>query len=157
MNDELSTTRLTVHRSSFIVQHSRAAEPVPAVHDDDGAVDVGGCVGAEEDGALLDVADAAEAAEGNLPAQTFFNRLGDEAAHALRVLDGAGRDGVDADAVAAPLDREVARQGVHARLRRRDVELHRRPEVMERRADVENLAAVLLQLLEGGAADVEGA
>src|ERR1044072_4744168 len=37
------------------------------------------------------------------------------------------------------------------------MKLHRRAEVVERRADVENLSAVLLQLFERRAADVEGA
>src|SRR5687768_13727258 len=111
--------------------HPVAAEPVAAVDDDDRAVDEGGGVRAEEDGALLDVADAAEAAERDVASQPLLDRLGDEAAHALGVLDGAGRDGVRAYAVAPPLDREVARERVHARLRRRDVELHRRPHVVE--------------------------
>ena len=87
--------------------------------------------------------DATEAAERDVAPQVLFDSARDEALHAFGVFDRAGRDGVDADAVAAPLDREVARQRVHAGLRRRDVELHRRAEVVQRRADVENLAAVL--------------
>src|SRR5687767_2036365 len=137
--------------------HAVRRQPVAAVNDDDRAVDEGAGVRAEEDGALLDVADAPEAAERDVAPQSLFDRLGDEPAHAFGVLDGAGRDGVRADAMAPPLDREVARQRVHARLRRRDVELHGRAEVVERRADVEYLAAPFFQLLEGGAADVEGA
>src|SRR5687767_9233224 len=92
-----------------LTHHAVRREPVAAVDDDDGAVDEGGRVGAEEDGALLDVADAAEAPERDVASQALLDLLGDEAAHALRVLDGAGGDGVRAYAVPPPLDREVAR------------------------------------------------
>src|SRR3712207_6552076 len=149
--------------SSFITPHSafltqrRPPQPVAAVDDDDRAVDEAGGVGAEEDGALFDVAYAAETAEGDFAAQALLHLFGYEARHAFGVFDGARRDGVDAYALRAPLDREVARERVHARLRRRYMKLVRRAEVMQRRADVENLAAILLQLLERRAADVKGA
>src|ERR1700755_715097 len=127
--------------------HSVAAEPLAAVYHDDRAVDEAHGVGAEEDRALLYVAYAPEAAERDVALEPLFHVGRDEALHAFRVFDGAGRDCVDAYAVRAPLDGEVARQGVDARLRRRDVKLVGRAEVVQRRADVEYLSATLLQLL----------
>src|ERR1051326_2653794 len=149
MNDEWKTASFSfiIHHSSFCTQHS-PTEPVAPVNDDDRAADEAGRVGAEEDGALLDVADATEATERNRAAQALLDLRRDEPLHAFGVFDGAGRDGVDADAERAPLDGEVARQRVHARLRRRDVQLQGRAEGVERRADVENLPAPLLQLVE---------
>ena len=57
--------------------------------------------------------------------------------------------------MASPFNREVARERVNARLGRRDVKLHRRAEIMQRRADVQDLTVMFLQLFEGGATNIE--
>ena len=80
---------------------------------------------------------------------------GHKTLHAFRVFDWAGRDGVDADAVSSPLDREIARYRIDSGLCRRDVDLLRRPQVMQRRADVQNRPAAFFQFGKRGATDVE--
>ena len=92
-----------------------------AVNDDDGPADEARGVGAEEERALLYVAYAPEATERDVASQSLFDLRRHESLHAFGVFDGAGRDCVDAYAERAPLDREVARERVNARLRRRDV------------------------------------
>src|SRR5437764_11482774 len=107
-----------IHHSSFRIQHSVTSEPVAAVNDDDGPADEARGVGAEEERALLYVAYAPEATERDVASQSLFDLRRHESLHALGVLDGAGRDCVDAYAERAPLDRQVARERVNARLRR---------------------------------------
>src|SRR3989442_12581941 len=57
----------------------------------------------------------------------------------------------------SPLDGKVLSQGVDAGLCRRNVKLHRRAEVMQRGADIQDLTLVLFQLFERSAANIERA
>src|SRR6185369_4988036 len=70
-------------------------------------------------------------------------------------FDWPRRDSVDAYPVASPFDGEIARQRVHARLRSRNVKLHRRAEIVKCRADIQDLTAMLFQLVERRATHVE--
>ena len=90
-------------------------------------------------------------------AQTIFNRLRHQTLHAFRVFDWTRRDPVDANPITSPLHREIARQRINTSFRCRHVKLHRRAEIMERGADVQNLAAMLFQLCKRRATDVERA
>ena len=89
--------------------------------------------------------------------QPLFDRLGNEPLHAFSVFDWTRRDRVDAYAVTAPLNREIARECIDSCFRRGHVKLHRRAEIMKRRADVQNLPAMFLELRKRGAANVERA
>src|SRR5687768_486423 len=60
---------------------ARTLEPLAAVDDEGDAVDVGGGVGGEEEGGILDVLDAAEATEGNLFGDLFFEGVWEQAFH----------------------------------------------------------------------------
>src|SRR5205814_1252738 len=71
--------------------------------------------------------------------------------------DWSRRDRVDADSVPAPFNSQVLSQCVDAGLGRRDVKLHRRAEVMQRGADIQNLPAMLFKLSERRAAYIERA
>src|SRR5215218_8891662 len=105
----------------------------------------------------LDVGNSSKATERNVLSQMVPERLRHEAFHSLRIFDWTRRDRVHADSISPPLHREVARQRINTSLRRRYVKLHRRPQIMKRRTDVQNLSAILFELRKRRAANVEGA
>ena len=89
----------------------------------------------------------------NLPNGFFFvifsfNVSGRKAFHPFGVFDRSRGDAVDADAVAAPFDGKVSRDRVDAGLCGRNVDLHRRGEIMQRRGDIQDLARMIFSILQ---------
>jgi hypothetical protein len=97
-----------------------------------------GGVGAQEERRRFYVTDATETAKRNAATQALFDLFRNQSRHAFRVFYGAGRDGIDSNAVTAPLDGQVARQGVNTGLRSRNVQLIGRARIVQSRADVED-------------------
>src|SRR4029079_5972701 len=103
----------------------------------------------------FDVGDASKTTERNLFAKTILDRFRDEARHSLSIFDWPRRYPVHAYSVTAPFDGKIARQRINTRFSGRNVNLHRRTEIMKRGADVEYLAAMLFELREGRTTNVE--
>src|SRR5205085_4192430 len=141
----------------FRTQQPACRQPLPTVNDDDRAVNKRSGIGAEEQRGVFDVADTAEATDGDAVAQFVFERGCEQTLHALRVFDGTGRNGVRAYLIAAPFNCERARQRINTRFRGRRVRLHLRAEILQRHTDVQNRAAAFFQFVKRGPTDVERA
>ena len=121
------------------LSQSGAEKPVAAVDYECNAIDEACGVGGEKECGVFDVSDAAESPNGDLFPDHFFYRIGHETLHSLGVLDRAGCDAVDADAVPAPFGRKVASDRVNPRLSGRDVDLHRSGKIVKCRTYIKDL------------------
>src|SRR5262245_59873640 len=128
---------------------------MPAIDHQHSTVDVTRRVRAEKYCGRFDVLDQAKAAERDALPKLLFDRFRYEVLHAFGVFNGTGRDGVHANAIASPFNREIASKRIDACLGGRHVKLHWRAEIVKRGADVENLTAMFLQLCQCRATDVE--
>src|SRR6185369_5647227 len=133
---------MVVADRAFYLSEPRAVEPVSTVHNQHDAANKARRIRTEKHRGLLNIRDSYETSDRVLLQQTHLHRFRYETLHALSVFDWTRRDRVHAYAVAAPLDREIARQCIDTRLRRRHVKLHWRREVVKRRADVQNLSVM---------------
>ena len=130
---------------------------MPTVNDQDGAIDVTGRAGTKEDCRRFDIFDQSKSAQRDPFPELVLDGFRHQTLHAFGVADRTGRNCIHANAVTSPLDREVFRQSIDASLGRRDMQLHRRAQVVQRRTDVQDLALMLLQLIESRAANIERA
>ena len=119
-------------------------EPHPAVHDQVVAGDVGRGGRDQEEHGPGDLLAPPEAFEGDrLEHGPLRGGVAHQAADALRVVDGAGGDGVDPNVVGRPLHGQGARQVQNARLGRPGVGHVRRGEPGVVRPDVDDAPAAL--------------
>src|ERR1044072_1388169 len=144
-------------RSSIVMAstESRTGQPVTTIDNQHHAVNKTRCVGTNKHCRLFDIGDASKTSERNLFAQAILYRLRDEARHAFSVFDWTRRGPVHAYSVTAPLDSKIARQRIDTGFCGRNVNLHRRAEIMKCRADVQYLPAMLFELRESRTTNVE--
>ena len=140
---------------AFLLNQAVRRQPMAAINYDYCSVDVAGRVGTKKYRRRFDIFDQSKPSERNRLLQLLFDRLRDQSLHSFGVSDWPRRDRVHANSVTSPLNGQVLRQRVDAGLRRGDVKLHRRAQVMQRGADVQNLAAVLFQFTERCPANIE--
>ena len=99
-------------RAAKVAEFAGALQEFSAVHADDFAVDVGGAVAHQKGGEVGQLFDCAEAVEGiAVESQGLEFSPRQQAGECALRGDGAGRDGVHADAAVAPLHRETAGEG----------------------------------------------
>jgi len=109
---------------------TRPQQPTPTVDDERNAVHKACSIRGEIEGGVFDVLDLAKTAQRDLSHDLFFQLRDQKPLHALGVLDRSRSDSVDANAVTAPFNGQIASDRVHACLGRRDMDLHRRRQVM---------------------------
>src|SRR5436190_22791519 len=112
---------------------------------------------AKKDRGGFNIANRSETAQRNSRAQPFFDELRNEPLHPFRVANRTRRDRVGANPITSPLHRQIPGECVNAGFRCGHMDLQRRAEIMERRADIQNLAAVFPKLSKGSSTNIEGA
>src|SRR5688500_2410529 len=130
-------------------------QPMSAINHQYRAVNKTRRVRTQKHSGLFDVGYSSESPERHSLAQPFLDRLGHQARHAFGVFDWTRSDRVDAYSISSPLDSEISRQRIDTGFRRGDVKLHRRAEIMKRRADVQYLTAMFFELCKRSAANIE--